>query len=203
MSLIKSVDELRALYRMPGGRSLEKELTHLEKHSRQFISLSPFLVIGSSSGDGTADVSPRGEAPGFVKVLDDKRIAIPDRPGNNRLDTLRNLLEKPQVGLIFLIPGVDETLRINGHAEIRDDDELLEMFAVSGKRPCTVLLVHVEEVYLHCAKALMRSKLWQAEAMNTRDVLPAMGQMISDQIGAATPPETQQDMQERYRKVLY
>ena len=117
MSLIKSVDELRALYKMPGGRSIEKELTHLEKHSRQFLALSPFLLIGSSGKDGAADVSPRGEVPGFVQVLDDKRIAIPDRPGNNRLDTFQNLLENPQVGLIFLVPGVDETLRINGHAD--------------------------------------------------------------------------------------
>ena len=203
MPVIDTSDALRNLYKAAGGRSVEKELSALDKHCRHFISLSPFLVIGSSSASGPADVSPRGETPGFVQVLDDTHLAVPDRPGNNRLDTFENILENPNVALIFLIPGVDETLRINGRAEIRDDIDLLERFEVSGRLPATVLVVAVEAAYLHCAKALMRSNFWDPEAQVNRTELPTMGRMISDQIGVTDEPETQDAMQARYRQRLY
>jgi len=203
MSVIDTSQGLRELYQEPGGRSLQKELKYLDKHCRQFISLSPFLVIGSSSCAGPQDASPRGETPGFVQVLDDHHIALPDRPGNNRLDSFHNILQNPNVALIFLIPGVDETLRINGRAEIRDDADLLEHFEIKGKLPITVLVVTVEAAYLHCAKALMRSNLWDPAAQIERSQLPTMGRMISDQIDAAAEPESQTAMQARYRKHLY
>jgi len=203
MSVINSSEALREHYKAAGGRSVEKELSVLDKHCRHFISLSPFLVIGSSSTNGPADVSPRGETPGFVQVLDDRHIAIPDRPGNNRLDTFENILENPNVALIFLIPGVDETLRVNGRAEIRTDTDLVERFETNGKRPTTVLVVTVEAAYLHCAKALMRSNLWDPETQIERRELPTMGRMISDQVGDTEEPESQHAMQERYRQRLY
>ena len=161
------------------------------------------MIIGTTRPDGVGDVSPRGEEPGFVKVLDDTTLAIPDRPGNNRLDTLSNILERPAVGLIFLIPGVNETLRINGEAEIRDDDELREMFEVNGRLPATVLVVKVNEIYLHCAKALMRSRLWDEDAKIERSEFPTMGEMIRDQIDADTEAETQDAMVARYERMLY
>jgi hypothetical protein len=157
----------------------------------------------SSNADGRADASPRGEAPGFVHVIDTHTLAIPDRPGNNRLDTMENLLENPEIGLIFPIPGVNETLRINGTAEIRDDDDLLTRFEVNGKRPATVIVVHVRETFLHCAKALMRSRIWENDAKHTERPLPTIGEMIRDQIDSPDAPESDDEMIRRYRKVLY
>jgi len=203
MSVIDTSEALRQRYKQAGGRAVEKELTKLDKHCRHFISLSPFLVLGSSSAEGPADVSPRGDAPGFVQVLDDTHLAIPDRPGNNRLDTLENILGNPNVSLIFLVPGVNETLRINGRAEIRSDDELLKRFEVQGKCPATVLVVNVKSAYLHCAKALMRSGLWDPKAQIDRRELPTIGRMLADQIGETEEPETQDAMEARYRKILY
>jgi PPOX class probable FMN-dependent enzyme len=203
MTHIKTVEQLRQIYKYPKGRPVEKVISRFEEHSRAFIALSPFLIIGSSRKDGIGDVSPRGEAPGFVKVLDDTTCAIPDRPGNNRLDTMNNILQHPQIGLIFLIPGVNETLRINGVAEIRDDDDLRQMFVVNERLPATVMVVKVNEIYLHCAKALMRSRLWQGATKIDRCQLPTMGKMINDQINSDTPLENQEDMAARYEKTLY
>ncbi|NQW02333.1 MAG: pyridoxamine 5'-phosphate oxidase family protein [Rhodospirillales bacterium] len=203
MARIESLEQLRSLYAHPKGRPLTKQIDHLEKHCRQFISLSPFLVLSTSAGGQMHDASPRGEDPGFVKVLDDYRIAIPDRPGNNRLDTYSNILDTPNVGLIFLIPGVNETLRINGEAEIRDDQALIELFDGHSRPPKTVLVVHVKEAYLHCAKALMRSKLWEEDFKIPRDQLPTAGEMINDQSNTTAPLETQEEMETRYRDQLY
>ena len=203
MAKIKTTDELRRVYKKPGGRSLTKELTRLDRHARRFIELSPFFVIASSGTGGQTDASPRGEAPGFVHTLDDETIAIPDRPGNNRLDTMQNILLNPEVGLIFFLPGVNETLRINGTAEIRDDDDLLNRFEMKGKRPSTVLLVHVRELYLHCAKALMRSRLWEEDTRHTKRPIPTMSEMINDQTDTDAPIEPEDKMVERYRKDLY
>lgn len=203
MAHIKTADQLRQVYKLPKGRSIEKVIKEFETHTRNFIAHSPFLIIGTTRSDGMGDVSPRGEEPGFVKVLDDITLAIPDRPGNNRLDTLSNILERPAVGLIFLIPGVNETLRINGEAEIRDDDDLREIFDVNGRLPATVLVVKVNEIYLHCAKALMRSRLWDEDAKIERSEFPTMGEMIRDQINADTEAETQDAMVARYERMLY
>jgi uncharacterized protein len=207
MSKLTTPDEIRALYGHPKGRSVTKQLDRLETHSRRFIELSPFLVIATSrpgdEGGGLADASPKGDMPGFVQVLDDHTIAIPDRPGNNRLDSMENLLVNPAVGLIFFIPGVNETLRINGFAEIRDDTELLARFEVNGKLPKTVYVVTVKEAYLHCAKALVRSKLWSAEAQAPERPIPNMSRMINEQTNGDAPEETDAEMLARYRKVLY
>ena len=178
-------------------------MTKLEKHSKRFIELSPFLVMATSTTDGLADASPKGDKPGFVQVLDDHTIAIPDRPGNNRLDGMENILVNPAIGLIFFIPGVNETLRINGTVEIRDDEELRQRFAVDGKPAVTVYVVHIEQVYLHCAKALMRSKLWAPESQAAQRPIPPTGEMMKDQTGDAAPAETQAEMEARYAKVLY
>ena len=139
----------------------------------------------------------------LVQVLDDFRIVIPDRPGNNRLDTFSNVLENSQVGLLFLIPGVDETLRVNGQAEIRDDNVFIELCDTEIKKPKSVLLVHVKEVYLHCAKALMRSKIWNNGDQIARDRLPSMSQMLNDQTKSDMPLETQDEMKVRYKDTLY
>ncbi|MDD9877252.1 MAG: pyridoxamine 5'-phosphate oxidase family protein [Magnetovibrio sp.] len=203
MAKISSTEELRRIYDQPKGRPLAKQIDRLEAHCRRFIELSPFLIMATSSADGFGDASPKGEAPGFVQVMDDRTLAIPDRPGNNRLDSMTNLLDNPKIGLIFLIPGVNETLRINGTAEIRDDDDLLRRFEVNGKLPKTVIVVTAREVYLHCAKALMRSRLWDADAQAPERPIPTMSEMIRDQTDLDIPLETEEDMRERYRAVLY
>jgi PPOX class probable FMN-dependent enzyme len=203
MTRITSVEALRAIYPSPSERALKKQLDKLDRHCRSFIGLSPFVVISSVGADGLADASPRGDRPGFVQILDDHTIAVPDWPGNNRLDTLSNIIVRPSVGLLFLVPGVDETLRVNGEAELRDDEDLRSLFERSGKLPRLAILVHVKEAYLHCAKALMRSRLWDPTSRIERSLLPTMNEMLQDQIGAAGPIEPQEDMIERYRKVLY
>jgi len=202
MAEINSVEALRALYREPGEKSLRKQLDRLDHHCRRFVSLSPFLVIASTDADGRVDASPRGGDPGFVKVLDDRTVLIPDSPGNNRLDSLQNLIGRAGVGLLFMIPGVDETLRINGRATLRTDDALLALCTNERRRPPLVIAVEVKEVYLHCAKALMRSKLWDAGAKLERSALPSMGQMLKDQIGAQGEPESNEAMRARYEKDL-
>jgi len=203
MAQIKTIDQLRQIYKLPKERPIEKVINRFEQHSRNFIAHSPFLIIGSVRKDGLGDVTPRGEEPGFVKIIDDITLAIPDRPGNNRLDTLTNILEQPSVGLIFLIPGVNETLRVNDAAEIRDDDDLRELFIVKKRLPATVLVVKVNEIYLHCAKALMRSRLWDEGTKIERSQFPTMGQMINDQTNSKIPIESQEDMIGRYKQMLY
>lgn len=175
MARIQSTEALRTLYGAAGERSLRKQLDRLDRHCRRFIELSPFVLVATSGIDGLGDVTPRGDRPGFVTVADDTTLLIPDRPGNNRLDTLMNLIERPGIGLLFLIPGVDETLRVNGTAEIRDDADLLAPFAVDGRLPKTVVRIAVREAYLHCAKAFMRSRLWDPAAQVPRSDLPSMG----------------------------
>ena len=202
MAEIASLEALRSLYREPSERAVRKQLDRLDAHCRRYLSLSPFLVIASTDADGRVDASPRGGDPGFVKVLDDRTVLIPDSPGNNRLDSLQNLLSRPGLGLLFMIPGVEETLRINGKASLRTDDALLALCANERRRPPLVIAVEVKEAYLHCAKALMRSKLWEAGAKQERSVLPTMGQMLKDQIGLAGEPESDAAMRARYVKDL-
>lgn len=203
MGTITTVEQLRSLYTQPSERARRKELTSLDPHCRRFIALSPFVLLASSDRKGQTDVSPRGGDPGFVAVRDEHHLLIPDAPGNNRLDTLSNLLQNPGLGTIFLVPGVDETLRVNGTAEIRDDEDLRQQLAVGGKKPKLVLRLKVQQAFLHCAKALMRSRLWSSETRIERSDLPTMGQMLKDQIASADPPETQEQMVERYLANLY
>ncbi len=196
-------EELRSLYGAPSDLVQKKALSKLDKHCRNFIAHSPFLVLATAAAEGPADVSPKGDAPGFVRVLDDQTLLIPDRRGNNRLDGLRNVLENPHVAMIFLVPGVGETLRVNGRASITSDPALLEPLAVNGKTPATGLLVRVDEAFLHCAKAVIRSKLWDPAAQIERKSFPSIGQMIADQIEGVDAEETDAYAEEGYRERLY
>lgn len=203
MARIGSVEELRRLYPEPKGRAVSKVFHRLEEQSRKFIALSPFVLVATSGPQGT-DVSPKGDRPGFVRVVDDVTLALPDRPGNNRLDGFENVLSNPHVGLIFMIPGFNETFRVNGSGEIRDDEDLLAGFEVDGKRPKACLVVTVEEAFLHCAKALMRSRLWDPDARVPRDALPTTAEMMRAQTGdTAIADESDEAAAERYKKVLY
>lgn len=199
---IESEEALRALYGFPKGRSVEKQLNHLEKHSINFIQHSPFFTLSTSSQSGLVDASPRGGEAGFVKVLNQRCILIPDSKGNNRLDSLVNIVETGHVGCLFFIPGVDETLRINGKARISTSEQHLALFSHEQNLPKSCLEVMVEEVFLHCAKALMRSKLWQIDSQIERSEFPTMGQMVNEQIGSHGEPESQADMVARYQKDL-
>ncbi len=203
MARIATHEHLRRLYRQPTERSVRKELDHIDAHSRLFVERSPFFVLATVGADGRVDASPRGDRPGFVQVADARTLLIPDRPGNNRLDSLTNLVERPQAGAIFMIPGVDETLRVNGSVEIHDGDDLRERFAVNGRLPAVVLVMRTEQVYLHCAKAFMRSKLWDPESRPAARPVPTLGEMIHDQIAEDAPAETQEAMLARYRESLY
>jgi PPOX class probable FMN-dependent enzyme len=202
MTDIATESALRALYAAPGERALRKQLDRLDAHFRRFIELAPFLVLASTDGEGRTDASPRGGPPGFVKVLDEKTLLIPDSKGNNRLDSLANLLRAPGVGLLFLVPGVDETLRVNGRAAVSTDAALIDRCDTGRNRPRLVLRVAVEEAYLHCAKALMRARLWDPAARNERSVLPSMNQMLKDQIGQDGEPESEAAMRARYQADL-
>jgi PPOX class probable FMN-dependent enzyme len=195
---ITSLDALRALYPEPRERALKKQLAAIDAHARRFIELSPFVVLASVSAGGALDASPRGGAPGFVKVADAHTLLLPDAPGNNRLDSFRNIVETAGVGLLFMIPGFDETLRVNGSAALTQQADLLARCADERRTPRLVIRVQVHEVYLHCAKAFMRSRLWDAQSLVPRETLPTMGQMLNDQTGIQTPPETQQEMRRRY-----
>jgi PPOX class probable FMN-dependent enzyme len=199
--MIDSKEALRALYPSAKGRAVTKEISHLDRHCLRFIALSPFVVLASSDGQGNHDASPRGGEPGFVHA-DADRIWIPDAPGNNRLDTLENIAATGSLGLLFLIPGVDETLRVNGRARLRDDVDLLGQFRNEKRTPRIVIELSVDSAYLHCAKALMRSKLWDPAMSVERSVLPTMGQMINDQTGTSAPVESQEEMKARYQADL-
>lgn len=199
---IQSVDDLRRVYAQPGERAVKKQLAHLDAHTQRFIAMSPFVVVSSSSATQQMDASPRGGAPGFVKVGNDTTLWLPDASGNNRLDTLENIIATGQIGLLFLIPGVDETLRVNGHATVSTSPTLLAEFSHEARAPKAVIEVTVREAYLHCAKAMMRAKLWQASSQVERSTLPSMGQMIKDQAGLAEPAETQEAMVRRYQSEL-
>lgn len=206
MDFISSHEELRAVYKMPDstGIPIRKELTQLDDHCRSFIARSPFVLIGSSDGDGRADVTPRGDLPGFAEVLDEHTIAIPDRPGNNRLDTLENVVLNPAVGLLFVIPGMNETLRVSGEARITVDAELRERMAVEGKPALSVLVIEVKSAYMHCAKAFMRSKLWKAGAWPDRATLPTFGQILRDQLAVdGTAEETDRKLAKAYKETLW
>jgi PPOX class probable FMN-dependent enzyme len=200
---IETAEKLREAYGEPAERSVKKQRDRLDGHCRHFISLSPFLVVASSDPSGRCDASPKGDAPGFVRVIDDKTLLIPDRLGNNRVDTLGNLVTRPGVGLIFFVPGVNETLRVNGRARITTDPALLEPLAVSGKAPRSGILVTAEEVYFHCGKALIRSDLWNPEKHIRRSDFPSLGRIMADQIGGVSVEEAERYTAESYKTRLY
>jgi uncharacterized protein len=202
MGKITNPQALRELYAAPGARALAKEVKELDAHCARFIALSPFCVLSSVIADGGPDLSPRGGAPGFVMVRDSRTLVIPDRPGNNRLDSLRNLAADPRIGLLFLVPGLDETLRVYGRAEIVAGAEIGEELVSNDRAPKTALKISVERAFFQCGKALMRAQLWNAESRRDRSAMPPLGEVIRDQTGLSERVETQQEMVTRYRKEL-
>ena len=197
--------ELREIFGWPSERAVNKQIDRLDKHCRAIIEKSPFLLLGTSDKTGRCDVSPKGDYPGFVRVLDDTTIAIPDLPGNNRLDTLLNILNNPQVGLIFMIPGMNETLRINGKVRLVRDAELLESMAYKGKLPKLAIVVDVQEVFTHCPKAFLRSKLWSEEYRIERSELPSFAQILKDHTGMVEcdVEELQRELEHRAATTLH
>ncbi len=194
---------LRECYPEPSERAVLKTQRALDLHMKRFVALSPFVCLGSSSEEGV-DVTPRGDQPGFVHVLDDATLLIPDWPGNNRLDTLMNIEANPQVGLLFLIPGFTESLRVNGTADVSLDPALVERWTVNGKHPRSVLRITVREAFLHCGKAIIRSKLWDDSSRVDRSALPPYGQMLKDQIDVRdSAEEIQASVEDAYKTRLY
>ncbi len=180
-AVISTEETLRSKFDTVHPLAVTKSRPALDKYSRQFISLSPFLVISTADADGKADLSPRGDPPGFVQMIDDRTILVPDRPGNNRLDTMSNITANPNVGCLFFIPGFEDTLRLNGKARITEDPELLNHCTVNGKAPKVGILIAIEEVFIHCAKALKRSKIWSDDYRQDRGQMPSIARIIMDQ----------------------
>jgi len=176
--IVRDIDQLAGLYGPALERSVRKQMDHLDDYCRAFIAASPMVIVGTQNGV-SADTSPRGDIPGFVKVADDHTLLIPDRRGNNRLDTLTNLVRNPIIGLLFLAPGINEAFRVNGEAVISRDPSLIEAFAVQGKTPRTVLIVTVKEAYIHCSRALVRADLWNPARHVSRDAVPSMGTVLA------------------------
>lgn len=195
--------ELRAHYGAISPLAVRKVLNRLDAHCRRFIALSPFCVLATTDGRGNADASPRGDAPGFVAVLDDTTLVLPDRPGNNRVDSYGNILAHPGIGLLFFVPGINETLRVNGDARVVTEAALLAPLAAHGKAPRTGLHVTVREAFFHCAKALMRSHLWDPDAQVERNSFPTLGKIIADQTAAMPASEADALVEAGYRNKLY
>jgi PPOX class probable FMN-dependent enzyme len=202
---VTSEDELRTVIGgEPSRAAVAKQQVTLDVHCRNFIARSPFLLLATSNAKGQCDVSPKGDGPGFVLVLDEQRLLIPDRPGNKRLDGMRNLLDNPHIGLIFLIPGIEETLRVNGRAWIVRDEELLERCEVRGKVPTLGIGVEVEEAFIHCAKAFKRSGLWEQARWPDLNGMPSAAQILFDHTRATgTVEEYDRALQDGYQKRLY
>lgn len=204
-NLVSTEQGLRAILGEPSELVKRKAIPQIDSHCREFIARSPFLLLATANGAGECDVSPRGDAPGFVQVLSDGHLAIPERPGNRRIDSLRNILSNPRVGLLFVIPGLEETLRVNGQACILQDPDLLGSMEAHGKRPLLAIGVAVEECYVHCAKAFKRSRLWEPGSWPEQESLPSIPQMVADhaRVEGLGPDEVARALQESYRKRLY
>lgn len=206
-NVVTSIEQMREIYRMPAEGTRMKVLDKLDQHARRFIEASPFVLVGTASSiDGSGDVSPKGGPPGFVVVLDDQRIAIPDLSGNNLLDSITNVVEGSGIGLIFLIPGVDETLRVNGQACLTTDPAVLDACAVKDRRPKAAIGVVVTQQYMHCAKAFRRSELWNPATWPDRSVLPTLGCILRDQIGLpdnVTAELIDQNLESNYVSTLW
>ena len=197
------MDALRDLYPAPSVLAVAKQLDRLDPHAIAFIRRSPFLVMATADAAGNCDASPRGDAPGFVEVLDAQHLLIPDRPGNNRVDSLTNLAGNPRCGLLFFVPGVLETLRVNGAAELVTSSERLAAHAVGGRLPKTGLLLHVEEVFFHCGKSLKRSALWDPSGHAAPGEIPSLGRILADQTGRIGVDEAEARVAMGYREHLY
>lgn len=205
---ISNEADLRGLYADTHPLAIRKCLPQLDRHCRDFIARSPFLCLSTQHANGTADVSPRGDPAGFVQVLDDHTLAIPDRPGNNRLDSLSNILSNPSVALLFMVPGFEDALRVNGTASLNRDPELLENMSVKGRIPTLAIIVEVNEAFLHCAKALRRSKLWKTESHQNRAEMTSMIAMVMEHSSGkpADPdllPTAEKDLEDEYNETMY
>jgi uncharacterized protein len=203
--LIRDVAELRAIVGEPIPRVIQKELPSLDERSRAFIEAAPFLVMATTGPDGSCDASPKGGPPGFVKVIDERRLAVPEFPGNRRFDGLQNLVERPGIGLLFAVPGITETLRVNGTARLTRDPALLELAAVDGKQPWFVADVSVQQVFSHCSKAFLRSHLWQPELWPDPDSVRSPSRTIAERAQAEVRPERdiRRDVEREYEPGLY
>lgn len=204
-NIITCEEELRSLLGHPSDLVMRKSIPYLDEHCQQFIAKSPFLFLATSNTEGLCDASPRGDGPGFVRVLDEKHLLIPDRPGNRRLDSMRNIINNPHVGLLFMIPGLEETLRINGQACLVRDERLLKEMAVKDRIPLLAIAVEVEECFVHCAKAFKRSGLWNQESWPSKEGLPSPAQMLADhaRLADVTVKEVEDLLRESYTKRLY
>jgi uncharacterized protein len=209
-AVLADENAIREVLGQPLELAVKKALPKLDKYCREFIERSPFLTLGTANENGKADVSPRGDQPGFVLILDDQTLFIPERPGNNRVDSLTNIALNPNVGLLFLVPGFDETLRVNGRASVVKDPALLERCAFRGKVPKLGIMVAVEEAYLHCAKAFRRAKLWDPESRQDRREMPSIGRMILEQTASVEHPPSVEEVtavdeyvEDNYRNELY
>lgn len=206
MSAIETTQQLRSMYLPAKERAVKKQMSRLDQHCRNFLALARFAVLSTADAEGNMDASPRGGEAGFIKVIDDNTVIIPDWTGNNRLDTFSNILDSGRIGAIFLVPGVDEALRINGAASLRNDEAFTSLCEVNGRFPKLVVHIAVKEAYLHCAKAIMRAELWAPEAKVERTVLPTMNEMLREQIGEGNmsePAEPQEVMWARHATELY
>ncbi|RFS83042.1 pyridoxamine 5'-phosphate oxidase family protein [Actinomadura spongiicola] len=179
---VRTEAELREIIRPPAQHIWDKDIGRIDEHARTIIAHSPFVLLATSNPDGTCDVSPRGDPAGSVLVLDDHRLALADRPGNHRVDSLRNVLHNPHAGLLFIVPGMNETLRVNGRATLVSDAPFFDDLTVKGKRPRLALLVDVDELYMHCAKAFLRASLWDPETWPDRSTLPSLGRIAKDHL---------------------
>lgn len=203
MNEISSPEALRAHFGEPSAMVVAKALPKLDPHCRTFIALSPFLVLATTDGDGNVDASPRGDAPGFVQVLDDSTLLLPDRIGNRRIDSFRNILAHPGVGLLFMVPGIGETVRVNGTATITTDVALLARAEAQGKVPGIGMLIAVREAFFHCGKAMIRSKLWDPAVQVERKTFPTLGRIVADQTKLTSAEEADRNIETAYRDRLY
>ena len=202
MGVVSNLRQLRSIYNYSKGRAALKVINSLEKHSKNFINLSPFVVISSKGKNGSADVSPRGDSVGFVKIQDDKTIIIPDRSGNNRLDTLENIIFDPSVGTLFFIPGINTVLRINGNAFIEDSWEIRAQFEINNNIPKTCIIINIEEIFMHCAKALMRSSFWDNSKYLSKTEFPKISKIINDQLNSEDDEQNHEQEDKRYKKQI-
>ena len=201
--LVTTTEQLEAIYGEKKPSSVVKEIDHINGSYRKLIEAAPFVAVATAGPEGL-DCSPKGDAPGFVRILDDKTLAIPDRPGNNRIDGFRNIVRDPRIALLFLIPGIGETLRVNGRAAISIDPELMANFAINGKLPRSVLIVHIESIYFHCSKAIVRSKLWNEETKIDRKSLPSTGSIVAELSQGRLGGEAyDRELPERVQRELY
>jgi PPOX class probable FMN-dependent enzyme len=200
---VTSLDQLYGINGVPHESIVNKHTSYLTPLLEAFITAAPFFLIATADGAGNCDVSPKGDPPGGVRILDLRTIVVPDRPGNRRVDGHRNVLENPHIGLIFIIPNVDETVRVNGRAFLTNDPELMQSMAIQGKAPKLGIVVEIDEVYMHCARAFLRSGMWKPESWPNPDTIPTLHAIMCEQKDLPPPDESQGKRNEEYRQTLY